>query len=115
MADDPPATTFAAPSHRSLRDAGLVGEPVTVSFAGRALHLSGAASGSLRIEAGRCERARFGYLQGKYHRHFVARIWNYGDSPPNYCPSLGPGIPASPCQRLVAKGSAHREFNALSP
>lgn len=91
-----PAGTFAAASHASLRAAGLLGEPVSVSFAHRALHLNGTTSGVLRIEAGRCERVRFGYFQGKYHRLFVARIWLLGEAKPlvieptmRECPAYG--------------------------
>lgn len=117
------ADAFAAASHASLRAAGLAGEPVTVGFAQRALHLSGATSGVLRIEAGRCERVRFGYFQGKHYRLYVARIWLLGHAKPlviepaeRECPAYGAAMRAFAGAVSATRGleSVERGLSGLS-
>ncbi len=117
MNDQPlTASTFAAASHSSLRSAGLVGDPVSVAYTNRALHLDGATSGSLRIEAGRCARVRFGYFQGKYHKLFVARIWLRGEAKPliiepavRECPNYGAAMRLFAQAVAATRGMEHVE------
>lgn len=73
---------FAGRNTRQLRRAGLTGAPVRVALSGDALVLTGAEGGTLRIEAAHTERTRFGYIEGKYGRFYVTRIWPRGADKP---------------------------------
>ena len=53
-----------------------------VALSGDALVLTGAEGGTLRIEAAHTERTRFGYVEGKYGRFYVTRIWPHGAGKP---------------------------------
>jgi hypothetical protein len=73
---------FAAHNKRRLRRAGLAGSPLRVDLSGDALAFTGAEGGTLRIEASLTERIRFGYIEGKYGRFYVTRIWPRGAERP---------------------------------
>jgi hypothetical protein len=78
----PADLAFAGRNTRQLRRAGLSGTPLRVALSGDALVLTGAEGGTLRIEAALTERTRFGYIEGKYGRFYVTRIWPRGAGKP---------------------------------
>lgn len=73
---------FAARSTRQLQYAGLAGAPLRVALSGNALVVAGPEGGSLRLETSLVERIRFGYIEGKYGRFYVTRLWSRGAAKP---------------------------------
>jgi len=88
--DDPAYASFAAANSPRLREAGLKGGYATVSLRDGTLEFVGAEGGGVRLLAGKVDRLRLGYTQGRAGQpHFQALIWPAGEGKPILVLPLG--------------------------
>ena len=73
---------FAVVANRSLRRRGVSGHPVAAELSGATLLLRGGSGGMFSIGADGLARLRFGYIEGKYNRTYMARLWPLGQDDP---------------------------------
>ncbi|MFN0060720.1 MAG: hypothetical protein ACKVX7_19875 [Planctomycetota bacterium] len=73
--NDPQPTSFRAAMTRRLRQAGLKGEWAQVLCMTGALDITGQHGGQFTVTPTDVARMRVGFLESKYGKHFVWRLW----------------------------------------
>lgn len=80
-AGDPPPACFRAAMTRRLRQAGLKGEWAQVRVTAGVLEITGQHGGQFTVTPTDVARMRVGFVDSKYGKHFVWRLWFATETP----------------------------------